>query len=99
MHLHVISDDRISPCLKTKKHYNSFRPDLGFLVSLEEVERWLEEDKEFSKAQAAVSRLISDGRAADGKIKQYRPSRASIPYSTSHCSAPSAARPSLRCQS
>ena len=24
VHMHVISDDFISPCLKTKKHWNSF---------------------------------------------------------------------------
>lgn len=55
VHLHVISDDRVSPSLKTKKHFNSFRPDLGFLISLAEVERWLKEDQAFTKQQARVS--------------------------------------------
>ncbi|BEI91799.1 uncharacterized protein CcaverHIS019_0406190 [Cutaneotrichosporon cavernicola] len=44
LHLHVISDDLCSPTLKTKKHYNSFRPDLGFFVSLREVRSWLDSD-------------------------------------------------------
>jgi hypothetical protein len=44
IHLHVISSDRISPALKTKKHYNSFRTDLGFFVHLSDVEEWIESD-------------------------------------------------------
>jgi len=44
IHLHVISSDRISPALKTKKHYNSFRTDLGFFVHLADVEEWIESD-------------------------------------------------------
>ncbi|WWC86152.1 uncharacterized protein L201_001025 [Kwoniella dendrophila CBS 6074] len=44
VHLHVISDDRISPSLKTKKHHNSFRPDLGFFIDIMEVKRWIEDD-------------------------------------------------------
>lgn len=32
LHLHVISDDMNSPCLKTKKHWNSFNTDF-FLES------------------------------------------------------------------
>ena len=45
LHLHVISEDRVSPGLKTKKHYNSFRPDLGFLIPLSEVQGWLEREE------------------------------------------------------
>ena len=44
IHLHVISSDRISPAMKTKKHYNSFRTDLGFFVHLSDVEEWIESD-------------------------------------------------------
>ncbi|WOO77379.1 Aprataxin [Vanrija pseudolonga] len=40
LHLHVMSNDLASPSLKTKKHYNSFRPDHGFFISLAEVESW-----------------------------------------------------------
>lgn len=42
LHLHVISDDLVSLSLKNKKHYNSFRPDLGFFVPLREVQSWVE---------------------------------------------------------
>ncbi|KIR30433.1 aprataxin [Cryptococcus deuterogattii 99/473] len=45
IHLHVISEDRISPSLKSKKHYNSFRPDLGFFIPIMEVQRWLQDDR------------------------------------------------------
>lgn len=38
LHLHVISDDLVSPSLKTKKHYNSFNPKLGFFVPLDETD-------------------------------------------------------------
>lgn len=41
LHLHVISDDLTSPSLKNKKHYNSFRPDLGFFVPLGDVQQWI----------------------------------------------------------
>ncbi|WVN90296.1 uncharacterized protein L203_105532 [Cryptococcus depauperatus CBS 7841] len=44
LHLHVISDDRLSLSLKTKKHYNSFRPDLGFFIPIMEVQRWLRDE-------------------------------------------------------
>lgn len=37
VHLHVISSDLIGRGLKKKGHYNSFRPDLGFFVTLDEV--------------------------------------------------------------
>jgi hypothetical protein len=71
----VISSDRISPSLKTKRHYNSFRTDLGFFVHLTDVERWVEEDS------FPVSALLcpvtgnntevegtTDGRFAQGAI-------------------------------
>jgi aprataxin len=44
IHLHAMSSDRISPAMKTKKHYNSFRTDLGFFVHLSDVEEWIESD-------------------------------------------------------
>lgn len=52
LHLHVISKDRISDSLKTKKHYNSFRPDLGFFVSLQSVREWLDEEDAYIHARA-----------------------------------------------
>ena len=45
VHLHVISDDLISPSLKTKKHVNSFRPDLNFFIRLDEVQKWSDEEE------------------------------------------------------
>ena len=55
VHLHVISEDRISPSLKTKKHHNSFRPDLGFFLDAMEVQRWLESDPEVLRERVGVS--------------------------------------------
>ena len=40
LHLHVISADLTAPALKTKRHYNSFSPRVGFFVPLEEVRAW-----------------------------------------------------------
>ncbi|GAA5925533.1 DNA 5'-adenosine monophosphate hydrolase [Sporobolomyces koalae] len=37
VHLHVISSEMISDRLKNKKHWNSFHPDLGFFLHLEDV--------------------------------------------------------------
>ncbi|GMK53833.1 hypothetical protein CspeluHIS016_0104190 [Cutaneotrichosporon spelunceum] len=51
LHLHVISDDLHSPALKTKKHYNSFRPDLGFFISLREVRAWIDAGIGLDRAQ------------------------------------------------
>ncbi|KAJ9108715.1 hypothetical protein QFC21_000035 [Naganishia friedmannii] len=34
LHLHVISTDLVSPAMKTKKHYNSFHPTLGFFLPI-----------------------------------------------------------------
>ncbi|KAG8941343.1 hypothetical protein FRC04_004589 [Tulasnella sp. 424] len=36
VHLHVISSDYVSPSLKTKKHWNSFNPKLGFFLELKD---------------------------------------------------------------
>lgn len=40
LHVHVISQDFVSPCLKNAKHYNSFQPP--FFVSLSEIVEALE---------------------------------------------------------
>ncbi|CAE6459422.1 unnamed protein product [Rhizoctonia solani] len=42
VHLHVLSSDLCSPALKKKHHYNSFRPDLGFFLHLEDVLKWFD---------------------------------------------------------
>lgn len=59
VHLHVISEDRISPSYKTKKHHNSFRPDLGFFITIMEVQRWLQQDKHYLYDRIDVSPLPS----------------------------------------
>lgn len=46
LHLHVISDDMISPCLKTKKHWNSFTTD--FFIPSEDIVKSLVNDGQFS---------------------------------------------------
>ena len=58
IHLHVISSDLVSPALKTKKHYNSFRPDAGFFLSLDDVIRMIREDK-YSRVSDPACRDIS----------------------------------------
>lgn len=37
IHLHVISTDLVAPRLKHKKHYQSFHPDKGFFLHLDDV--------------------------------------------------------------
>ncbi|ORY28509.1 HIT-like domain-containing protein [Naematelia encephala] len=49
LHLHVISDDRISPAFKTKRHLNSFRQDLGFFIPIMEVQRWVTQEDWYVK--------------------------------------------------
>ncbi|KAL5529667.1 hypothetical protein ACEPAG_5652 [Sanghuangporus baumii] len=43
IHLHVISEDLCAPGLKTKKHYNSFHPKLGFFLHINDVLSWFDE--------------------------------------------------------
>ncbi|PPR03537.1 hypothetical protein CVT24_007023 [Panaeolus cyanescens] len=47
LHLHVISADLISEKLKKKKHYNTFHPNLGFFIHVEEVLEWFDTDETF----------------------------------------------------
>jgi aprataxin len=39
LHLHIITDDYNSPCLKTKSHWNSFVTD--YFLPIDRLERWL----------------------------------------------------------
>lgn len=48
--------------MKTKKHYNSFRTDLGFFVYLSDVEEWIKSDS------SIVSNLSSNTEYADGSL-------------------------------
>ncbi|KAH7889447.1 HIT-like domain-containing protein [Phlebopus sp. FC_14] len=42
LHLHVLSNDLCSPKMKHKKHYNSFHPELGFFLHLDDVLAWFD---------------------------------------------------------
>ena len=44
LHLHVLSNDLCSEKMKHKKHYNSFHPNLGYFLHLDEVLSWFDED-------------------------------------------------------
>ena len=44
LHLHVISSDLTASALKTKRHYNTFSPRVGFFIPLTKVRAWFEED-------------------------------------------------------
>jgi hypothetical protein len=48
--------------MKTKKHYNSFRTDLGFFVHLSDVEDWIQSES------SIVSILPRDTGYADGSL-------------------------------
>ncbi|KAF8212293.1 HIT-like domain-containing protein [Mycena galopus ATCC 62051] len=47
LHLHVLSDDLLSDRMKNKKHYNSFRPKLGFFLDIEEVLSWFDAEDSY----------------------------------------------------
>lgn len=55
----MISEDHLSTGMKTKKHYNSFRPDLGFFIPIREVQRWLELGDEYVAERVQVGRTGS----------------------------------------
>ncbi|OBZ75934.1 Aprataxin [Grifola frondosa] len=44
IHLHVLSADLCSPAMKVKKHFNSFRPGLGFFLPIDDVISWFDDD-------------------------------------------------------
>ncbi|CAL1704540.1 unnamed protein product [Somion occarium] len=47
LHLHVLSADLRSPSMKTKKHYNSFRPKLGFFQHIDDVLSWFDAEPSY----------------------------------------------------
>ena len=49
IHMHIISDDLCSKALKTKKHYNSFHPTLGFFLHVDDLLSRLTDDIVSSK--------------------------------------------------
>ena len=52
IHMHIISEDLCSKNLKTKKHYNSFHPSLGFFLLLDDVLSWFDDDAPESDLRA-----------------------------------------------
>lgn len=62
LHVHVISQDFQSPCMKNKKHWNSFQPP--FLVPLDDIIDALEDGSISPGSRVA---LALDGKGAAGK--------------------------------
>ncbi|KAG6850541.1 hypothetical protein H0H93_012157 [Arthromyces matolae] len=54
LHLHVLSADLRSDAMKSKKHYNSFHPKLGFFLDIDEVLSWFDAEDSFFKNQAEL---------------------------------------------
>lgn len=67
VHLHVISSDLIASALKTKRHYNSFSPRVGFFIPLSKVRSWFDEDATNEKDNNIDG---SDGDDDDGDRQQ-----------------------------
>ncbi|KAL5489856.1 HNT3_3 [Sanghuangporus weigelae] len=67
IHLHVISEDLCAPGLKTKKHYNSFHPKLGFFLHIDDVLSWFEEGNAESHMRS-MARL--DEASYEKKLKE-----------------------------
>lgn len=58
LHMHVISQDFSSPCLKTKKHYNSFTTD--YFVNAKEFIKELQSHGKVKNRKSNSSLLNSD---------------------------------------
>ncbi|KAJ7172534.1 hypothetical protein C8R46DRAFT_1259665 [Mycena filopes] len=52
LHLHVLSDDLCTERMKTKKHYNSFLPKLGFFLDIGEVLSWFDAEDSYFRSMA-----------------------------------------------
>ncbi|KAF8078007.1 HIT-like domain-containing protein [Lyophyllum atratum] len=49
LHLHVLSADMCAEKMRNKKHYNSFHPEIGFFLDVDEVLSWFDaEDSQYS---------------------------------------------------
>lgn len=44
--------------MKTKKHHNSFRPDLGFFIPIMEVQRWLQQEETYIHERIDVGHIF-----------------------------------------
>ncbi|THH04460.1 hypothetical protein EW145_g5507 [Phellinidium pouzarii] len=67
LHLHVISDDLTTPGMKTKKHYNSFHPRLGFFLRLDEVLLWFQDGRPGYYFQSMIN---LDVTSYENKLKE-----------------------------
>lgn len=56
LHMHVISQDFNSPCLKTKKHWNSFTTE--FFISAEKIISMIEEDGKLQFDSATFDSIL-----------------------------------------
>ncbi|PWN53460.1 hypothetical protein IE53DRAFT_384027 [Violaceomyces palustris] len=76
VHLHIISNDLVSEKLKNKKHYNSFRPDLGFWLPFEEVESYVHQGlKKLPKGKKEYESLLKSPLVSfrDGSVHSNLP--------------------------
>lgn len=56
LHLHVLSGDLRKDTMKTKKHYNSFHPTLGFFLHIDHVISWCDvEEPKFKELSSLKS--------------------------------------------
>lgn len=59
---HIISQDFISDALKNKKHWNSFNPDHGFFLHLDDLLEWVDKGtlKQHNKSKSAYEKLLNE---------------------------------------
>ena len=69
VHLHVISSDLTASALKTKRHYNSFSPRVGFFIPLSKVRSWFDVDEDATNEKDNTLDG-SDGDDDDGDRQQ-----------------------------
>ncbi|CAB3251739.1 unnamed protein product [Arctia plantaginis] len=56
LHMHIISGDMVSPCLKTKVHWNSFTTD--FFMLFEDVQQQLKENGSIKKISPELHKSL-----------------------------------------
>ncbi|KAG6854329.1 hypothetical protein C0991_008224 [Blastosporella zonata] len=54
LHLHVLSADLHSERMKSKKHYNSFHPKVGFFLDINEVLSWFDAEDSYFNSMAKL---------------------------------------------
>ena len=84
LHMHIISDDMCSDCLKNKKHYNSFTTD--YFVPLHELAKLLGDEK---SAASVISHFeLTNKSKLEGYLK--------LDIKCHHCQAPLSTIPNLK---